>query len=87
MFYGVYYYHPINGPADVYLVGFYNNLDMAKAVLHKIMPDYEKHYKNTVKGNRKIGWINQYEMNEHIYNPTHLTCSQPHASIELFDNN
>jgi len=86
MFYGVYYYVPSNCTASVQIVGFYDTLDKAKEVVTKIMPDYEPGYRNAVQGNGKIGWINAYEMNQPVYNPTGLTCCQPHTSVSLFES-
>ena len=83
--YGVYYYIPTSSSATVYLEGIYDKLDLAKKVLNDIMPNYKPHYRNSVRGNCRIGWINEYEVNQPVNNPTRLSCSQPHTSVYLFD--
>ena len=92
MFYGVYYYVPGCGSATVYLVGFYDNLNLAKQTLAKIMPNYKPNYHNSVSGSGKIGWINEYTMNQSVLNlnisdSSQLACNQPHTSVDLFNNN
>jgi hypothetical protein len=69
----------------VYIVGIYDTLDKAKNILYDIIPDYKPNYRNSVSGCGRIGWINVYELNESIYNPTKLTCNQPHTSVNLFN--
>ena len=87
MFYGVYYYVPCSSAANVQIVGFYDDLDIAKKVLNNVLPNYKKNYHNSVRGsNGLIGWINQYEMNQLVPNPSQLSCSQPHTSVNLFDS-
>ena len=84
MFYGVYVYNAENtsSSASVFLVGIYETLDQAKNRLSEMVPNYEKHYKNTVKSKNMIGWINEYQFGDIEYNG--LSCSQPHSSIYLF---
>lgn len=72
--------------ASVYVVGFYENLNVAKNVLNNLIPNYKPDYKNAVCGSGRIGWINELKMNELINNPTMLTCNQPHSSVNLFEN-
>lgn len=84
MFYGVYIYNAIesSSSSSVFLVGIYETLNQAKIRLNELVPNYEKHYKNTVKSKNMIGWINEYQFGDIDYNG--LTCCQPHSSIYLF---
>lgn len=84
MFYGIYYYYPNGGRADVKLVGFYDDLEKAKTALNQVIPNYKPYTYNSVRGNDKVGWINAYEMNQPLNNPTDLSCWQPHTSVNLF---
>ena len=91
MFYGVYYYTQTGSAASVYLVGFYDNMDTAKQILNSIIPNYKPNYHNSVSGNGRVGWINKYEMNQHVLDPNiiaekQLACNQPHSSINLFND-
>ncbi|QKF94187.1 hypothetical protein QKU48_gp0729 [Fadolivirus algeromassiliense] len=84
MFYGVYVYDSnSSGAASVYLIGMYETIDQAKTRLSEYLPNYQKHYHNSVRSNHMIGWVNQYKLGDIPYNG--LTCNQPHSSVNLFD--
>lgn len=87
MFYGVYYYNNefTYYGTNVYLAGFYPNLDSAINRLQEVIPNYHQHYKNSVCNNNRVGWINQYDFGDIQYNG--LCVSQPHNSINVFELN
>lgn len=83
MFYGVYVYSSgMSYPVNVYLIGMYKTIAQAKTRLNEYIPNYQKHYKNSVKGNGMIGWINEYQFGDNEYNG--LSCNQPYNSVNLF---
>lgn len=86
MFYGVYYYNNCFSPygVNVYMAGFYENLNDAVKRLREVIPNYKKNYKNAVSNNERVGWINQYEFGDIPYNG--LNASQPHNSVNVIDN-
>lgn len=84
MFYGVYYYNIGFSVATVYLGGYYQTLNDAKIRLIELIPNYVSGYKNSVKNNCRIGWVNVYELGDVKFNG--LSCCQPHSSINLFDD-
>ena len=89
MFYGVYFTYRGNYDNNTFLAGYYENLSCAKIRLDQIIPNYGKYINNCVKNDTTniIGWINQYEFGDFNFDTLKgLSASQPHSSINLFDN-
>lgn len=80
--YTVHFYQVTLSSAIVYLIGFYDNLEEAKGRLSQVIPDYEEYINNTVIGCGRVGWINR---NTYGDLNTNLSASQPHSSINLFE--
>ena len=86
MFYGVYYYNNEFSPysTNVYMAGFYENLDDAIKRLQEIIPNYKKNYRNSVSNKYRVGWINQYDFGDIQYNGSN--ASQPHNSVNILND-
>jgi len=80
MFYGVFYY--VESKRGVILAGYYPTLEEAKQRLSIILPNYQSHYRNTVKSYNRVGWINEYDFGD--INMTEKTCDQPYSTVNLF---
>ena len=85
MFYGVYYYNNEMSPysTNVYMGGFYENLDDAVKRLQEIIPNYQKNYQNSVSNKYRVGWINEYKFGNINYDG--LSASQPHNSVNVIN--
>ncbi len=68
---------------NVYLGGYYETLIEAKKRLNFLIPNYVKHYKNTVRNTSRVGWINECIFGDCNFNG--LGCDQPNNSINLFE--
>lgn len=81
MIYGVFYYNlELYSKQTVKNAGLFSNKCDAFNRLHELIPNREKHIKNTIKGNNRVAWINQYELNK----PIDVISNYPHNTINCF---
>lgn len=90
MFYGVYYYNvTFYGPAQVYLAGFYQNINDANDRLFTLIPEHKQDVNNCITNGKRIGWVNKYEFGNIMGNIKEnysegYIASQPHSSINIY---
>ncbi len=80
-FYGVYYYKQSFVGANVKLVGYYKTIDEAIKRLAEFIPVFKRGINNTVHGNGRVGWVNQYTFGDF---DSEYNASQPHNPIDIY---